>query len=68
MKYSELKDKNSEELAEFGQELRNQLVQLRVAAATSRSVSTAKLRDLRRDIARVETLQTERKTSGGSNS
>lgn len=60
MKPSELRDKSDEELVELENDLREQIIKMRVAAATSRAVSTAKFTEVRRDIARIKTLQTER--------
>ena len=60
MKPSEIRDKNDEELAELETELQDQLVKLKVAQATQRSVNTATFSRIRRDIARVKTVQTER--------
>ena len=60
MKPSELRDKNNEELDALETELRGQLVKLRVGQATSRAVSTAAFGRIRRDIARIKTIQSER--------
>lgn len=60
MKPSELRDKSDEELVELENDLREQIIKMRVASATSRSVSTAKFSEVRRDIARIKTIQTER--------
>lgn len=61
MKPSELRDMSDEELVEKESELREQIIKLRVARASSRRVSTAQFTSIRRDIARIKTLQTERK-------
>ena len=60
MKPSELRDKNSEELVALESDLRGQLVKLRVGQATSRAVNTAQFGRIRRDIARIKTIQSER--------
>jgi len=60
MKPSELRDKSDEELTELENDLREQLVKLRVARATARRVSTAQFSRIRRDIARINTVRTER--------
>ncbi len=60
MKPSELRDKNTEELEALETELRGQLVKLRVSQATNRAVSTAQFGRIRRDIARIKTIQSER--------
>ncbi len=61
MKPSELRDKSDEVLGEIETDLREQLIKLRVAGATSRRVSTAQFSQIRRDIARIRTILTERK-------
>lgn len=55
MKISELKDLTAEELRVKNRDLRQELFNLRVQLATSRLEKPARLRTLRRDIARVET-------------
>ncbi len=60
MKSSEIRDKSDEELQELEGDLREQLVKLRVARATARRVSTAQFGRIKRDIARIKTIQTER--------
>lgn len=61
MKPSELRDKSDEVLGEIETDLREKLIRLRVARATSRNVSTAQFSQIRRDIARIRTILTERK-------
>lgn len=60
MKPSELRDKTDDELRELENELRDSLVKLEVARATSRSTNTAEFPRIRRDIARVKTILHER--------
>lgn len=55
MKISELKDMSAAELGAKGQDLRQELFNLRLQKATSQLEKPSRLRDLRRDIARVET-------------
>lgn len=63
MKFSELKDQTPAELAGKSRELRQQLFKLRLQKATSQLENTAEVRNLRRNIARVETRISElRKT------
>ena len=62
MKPSEIRDKNDEELADLEKELRDQLVKLNVAQATQRSRNTAQFARIRKDIARVQTIQQQRAT------
>ncbi len=61
MKPSELRDKSAEELEALESELRGQVVKLRVSQATSRRVNVASFGQIRRDIARIKTIQSERK-------
>lgn len=60
MKPGEIRDKNETELAELETELRDQLVKLRVAQATQRNTNGAQFARIRKDIARVKTVQKER--------
>ncbi len=55
MKYSELKDMTVQELAAKSRDLRQEIFNLRLQQASSRLEKPARLRTLRRDIARVET-------------
>ena len=61
MKALELREKNDEQLAELEGQLRDKLVRLSVAKATQRATNTAQFSALRRDIARIKTIQRERK-------
>ena len=60
MKPSELRDKSDVELVELEQELRGKLLRLGIAKATQRAHSPAEWQSLRRDIARIKTVQRER--------
>jgi len=55
MKFSEIKDMTLVELAAKGQELRHDMFQLRLQQASAQLEKPARLRTLRKDIARVET-------------
>ena len=55
MKITELKDLSVAELGAKGQDLRQELFNLRLQKATSQLEKPSRLRELRRDIARVET-------------
>ena len=67
MKPSEIRDKTEEELRELEKELRDQLIQLKVAQATRRSgTNTAQFGRLRKDIARVQTVLNERSRGIGA--
>ena len=55
MKASELKDKTAVELASLSRDLRQDLFNLHLQKASSQLEKPARLRTLRREIARVET-------------
>jgi large subunit ribosomal protein L29 len=55
MKMSELKDSTMTELVAKGRDLRQELFNLRLQKASGQLEKSARLRLLRRDIARVET-------------
>ena len=55
MKMSELTEKTAVELAALSRDLRQELFNLRLQKASSQLEKPARLRTLRRDIARVET-------------
>ncbi len=55
MKMSELKDMTVTELAAKGRDLRQEVFNLRLQQASSQLEKPARLRTLRRDIARIET-------------
>lgn len=59
MKFAELKEKTIPELVALGEELRRELFNLRLQKASSQLEKTDRLRQLRRDIARVETRLTQ---------
>jgi large subunit ribosomal protein L29 len=62
MKTSELRDKTDEELRELETSLRDRLLKLQIARATSRLNNTSEFPRVRRDIARINTILTERAT------
>ena len=55
MKMNEIKDLTPTELTAKGRELRQELFNLRLQKATSQLEKPARLRAIRRDIARIET-------------
>lgn len=61
MKFAELKDLTVAELAAKGRELRQEIFNLRLQQASSQLEKPARLRTLRRDIARIETRLTQLK-------
>jgi large subunit ribosomal protein L29 len=58
---TELRALSGEELTRKSRELRDELFNARIKHRTGQLENTAKLRSLRRDIARVETLLHERR-------
>jgi large subunit ribosomal protein L29 len=65
VKPSEIRDKNDEELLELEKELRDKLVKLNVARATQRNRNNAQFARIRKDIARVLTIQRQRVPEAG---
>lgn len=65
MKASELRERNETELGELEDQLRDQLLRLSVAKATQRATNLAQFSRLRRDIARIKTIQRERELGIG---
>ena len=61
MKASELRELSSEELATKCEEMRTELVTARLSKATGQLENTARLRTLRRNVARIETVQREKR-------
>jgi len=55
MKFSEIKDMTLVELAAKGRDLRHEMFNLRLQQASAQLEKPARLRTLRKDIARVET-------------
>jgi large subunit ribosomal protein L29 len=55
MKMSEIKDLTAQELTAKSRDLRQEIFNLRLQQASSQLEKPARLRDLRRDIARLET-------------
>jgi len=61
MKAGELRDLAEEELVAKSRELRGELFNVKVKRSTGQLENTARLAQLRRDIARVETILRERR-------
>ena len=57
MKYSELTDLTREELGQKEAELRDELFKLRFRQATTQLENPMRIREIRRDIARIKTAQ-----------
>jgi large subunit ribosomal protein L29 len=69
MKMTEIKDLTLQELAAKGRDLRQERFNLRLQQASSQLEKPARLRTLRRDVARIETRMTEvRKTAAAKKS
>jgi large subunit ribosomal protein L29 len=60
MKASELRELSGTELAEKGQELAEELFNLRFQLATAQIENVGRISEVRRDIARVKTILRER--------
>jgi large subunit ribosomal protein L29 len=65
MKASELRELSDEQLEDRLRELREELFNLRFQYATRQLTNTARIREVRRDIARVLTRQHETVLVGG---
>ena len=63
MKASELRDLSVNELEQKGKELRDELWGARIRRATEQLENTALLGQLKKDIARVETLLSEKRAA-----
>ncbi|MCA9505610.1 MAG: 50S ribosomal protein L29 [Spirochaetaceae bacterium] len=64
MKAAELRTLSASELEQKGRELRDELFDARIRRSTEQLENTARLGQLRKDIARVETLLTEKREAG----
>lgn len=60
MKTDELRDRNDEELRELEGQLRQELFRMRLQKHTNQLQQTHRLKETRRDIARIKTILTER--------
>ena len=64
MKASELRALSEAELDQKGRELRDELFSAKIRRSTEQLENTAMLGQLRKDIARVETLLTQKREAG----
>ena len=64
MKASELQTLSEAELEQKGRELRDELFNAKIRRATEQLENTAILGQIRKDIARVETLLTQKREAG----
>jgi large subunit ribosomal protein L29 len=60
IKIQELRDKSADELRSREKDLREQLFKLRFQRATGRVENPMKMREVRREIARIQTLLNQR--------
>ncbi len=65
MKMSELKDLTPQELTAKGRDLRQEIFNLRLQQASSQLEKPARLKTLRRDVARLETRITQLRNKAG---
>ncbi|HXV82170.1 MAG TPA: 50S ribosomal protein L29 [Candidatus Binatia bacterium] len=65
MEAKELRDMSAEDLAQKRTELREEIAHLKLRRATSRLENPMKLRQTKRDLARVETVLREKSFQGG---
>ena len=61
MKFADLKDLTAQELSARSNDLRRELFNLQLQKASAQLEKTARVRVLRKDIARVETALTQRR-------
>jgi len=66
MKFEELHNKNSAQLQQILNDLRSEQFKTRMQLGSGQLTNTAVMRQLRRDIARVKTMQTRLSTGQGS--
>ncbi len=63
MKAKELREKNDQELQELHEQLREELFRMRLKKHTNQLQQTHRLRETRRDIARVKTILHQRRSA-----
>ena len=62
-KFDDMRTKTEDQLSEQLHELKREAFNLRFQAATNQLERPARIKEVRRDIARIKTLQTERSRS-----
>ena len=65
MKAAKLRELNKEELAQQGSDMEKELRTLKIRKSASQIEQPSRIRSLRRDIARVQTVMTERSRQQG---
>jgi len=63
MKASEIREKSDSELVTRERELSDQMFKLRFKQATGSMEKSSKMREVRREIARIKTIQNEKKNA-----
>ena len=66
MKTSEIKEMTNEELEKKLTELKSELLNLRFSHATGQLTNTSQISKARKDIARIKTIQTQRRAADGN--
>lgn len=66
MNVKEIRDMSNEELDKEVVSLKEELYNLRFAQATGSLENPARMKDIRKTIARIKTVQTERKAAAGN--
>ena len=61
MKSKEIRELSAEEVAKKLREMREELLNLNIRKGTGQVENTCRIRELRRDIARFETIKTRKK-------
>ena len=61
MKSKEIRELSAEEVAKKLREMREELLNLNIRKGTGQVENTGRIRELRRDIARLETIKTQKK-------
>jgi len=61
MKSKEIRELSAEEIAKKLREMREELLNLNIRKGTGQVENTGRIRELRRDIARFETIKTQKK-------
>ena len=61
MKSKEIRELSAEEVAKKLREMREELFNLNIRKGTGQVENTGRIRELRRDIARFETIKTQKK-------
>ena len=65
-KFDDMRTKTEDQLSESLHELKREAFNLRFQAATNQLERPARIKEVRRDIARIKTLQTERSRSASA--